>query len=182
MKRIINFFKDLYETGAYFTFAIYLLLSVIIVFAISFFLLILTTEFMSFLASNFETIVIGVGLYVFLYFMIKEYWSAKRSERMQQNLFEQQLTEEELLNQLKSEKALLESNYYIVRTCLYTLVSELGATLHLVKPQSPSELDSPSKIITKSNITMYQFLILKSGDIDSDAIEEVFQTRITQNF
>lgn len=180
MKRYVNYIKNLYISKDYSNFMWHSIACLLTCLLVIFIVITSIVKFIAFFNLHFDTIAMCIAVYCFLFFSAREYLQGKREERLRLDELQAELDEQTLLSELKAEKALAETNYYIVRNFLFSVVNEIGSTLNLAKVNSPSELDSPSKIITKSNVTMYEFLILKTSEVDVDAIKEVLQTRITQ--
>ncbi len=126
-----------------------------------------------FIGENLETIVIGGILFTAIL-----YWISNK--RQQRNVTMQAAQTPISVVPDESEKAMFESNYIIVRQCIFTVLCEIADSLGLTKPQMQSEIDSPGRIISKSNVTMYQFLALKKSEINLATIKGIMQTRITQ--
>jgi hypothetical protein len=115
----------------------------------------------------------GIAFCSIVYFISEK----RHKHRAELSSIEQQAS----IAQENADKALLESNYIIVRQCVYSVLCEIAENLGLTKPQRQSEIDSPSRIITNSNVLMYQFVVLKkSAEISISSIKEILQTRITQ--
>lgn len=160
----------------YLEFSLYCLL----ILGLSALVIIATAYFLNFIAYNFETISFIVGGYILLYYIWKEW----RKGRKEENELQKE-KQNAILNQLKaqeseSEKTLLESNYIAVRQCIYSVLMEIADKVNLAKPQTLSEMDSPSRVIFKGNVPMCQFLVLKTQEISTSAIKEIMQIRIAQ--
>lgn len=119
-----------------------------------------------------EMLIIGIAC-LWFYSWISE----KKSKRKEEKSAEAKQVKAE---ECEMERSLAESNYTIVRQCLFSVISENADALRLAKPTTFSEMDSPSRIIRKGNVIMYQFLALKKSEVDTIAVKNIIQTRISQ--
>lgn len=168
-KKIFDELKNCLIKKRYLTLLLYILLFLSSIGLI----LLIIVFFFRLIDKYFIEILIIVISSLSLYFWISE----KRNTRKEEKAAEiKQIKAEEY----EIERTLAESNYSIVRQCLFSIISENADALHLAKPTTLSELDSPSRIIRKGTVMMYQYLTLKKGDVDTIVIKEIIQTRITQ--
>ncbi|WP_160690741.1 hypothetical protein [Clostridium sp. C2-6-12] len=173
IKKFFDMLNKLYDDGEYLQFILYIIL--VVMFS---FVLIIPTYYafenlFLFVEQRFDEILVIVGGYVMFYL----WWKDKTKNREEKNM---KLLKDSSLAKENNEKVLCESNYVTIRQCLFSTLLENAEILNLKKPEKLSELDSPSKIISKGNVYMCQFVLVKNGEINSDKIQEMLQLRIVQ--
>ncbi len=170
MKKILEKLKSSWVKKDYLRLLLYCIL-ILFGTAIVFFA---TKGILKFLQSNFETILMVVGGYAFLFYAFYE-WRKERREKKEAII--QQQTEQAA----EIDRTMAESNYALVRQCLFILLGETANNLHLVKPSTLSELNSPSRIISQSGFTLFQFVVMGDGHpVDTKLVKERLQMRLSQ--
>lgn len=135
---------------------------------------IVCSHIFSFLASRFEAVIAIVGAYVLIFLWYRD------KERKKQAQIQSALMEKTSAQQ-SAEKALAESNYSVIRQCLFSTLSEYADIVGLVKPVRLSEIDSPCRVILKGNTYMTQYVVpKKSESVSAEKIKEMLQIRIAQ--
>ena len=158
-------------------FSLYCLLTLLV----SMLVILATAGVLSFFAYNFEAILTIVGGYGLVYVFFHEWRKSKKEEKLREEERCITILNRQREENAETEKALLESNYIIVRKCFHSVIMDIADHVHLKKPTSLSELDSPSRMVSKGNVTMYQFVALKtSQEMNPAVIKDVLQTRMTQ--
>lgn len=141
----------------------------------------LTIWIMNCIFSNLEIILTVIGMYVFAYLLIKEWLKSRREKKEEETEIKRNIMQQKEVEAIELEKSLSESNYIIVRRCLFSVLSDIAGNLGLVKPTNLSELDSPARTISQSGVLIFQYLVLKGKETpDLQIIKNVIQTRFTQ--
>lgn len=173
MQKLLDEFRQAYSNKNYLKLSLYSLLALLTLLASTMLTYYIGVGIYSFIAMRFEALIAILGAYLLIYFWLRE----KRSKKEEQ---EKNILLQANAAQQSAEKALCESNYTIIRQCLFSTLAENASVLNLVKPERISELDSPSQTILKGNVYMCQFVVLKKGESDPQNIKEILQIRLAQ--
>lgn len=150
------------------------ILIIILLYICSVVLVVLTLlTVIKFIAMYYETIILlVVGIAIFVYW-IKE----RREEKVKLAKVEADKVKTELVD---TAKAFAELNYSYSLQAVYITLREMADKLKLAVPNIMSEIESPTHYFQRGTDVIYQFLCLKHGEVDTNAIKEVLQRRIVQ--
>lgn len=136
-----------------------------------------TTAFIAlqgFMSRHIEPIMLSaLGLAVIIY-CIKE-----RTEERQKARAEAERQAQELI--ALDNEAKRNTNYSVIRQCLFDVLADTAENIGLVKPKQLNEINSNNRHFPKGNIVVYQFFLTKQGDsVDIAGIRQILQNRIEQ--
>lgn len=80
----------------------------------------------------------------------------------------------------KQEQQLLIQNYQQIAKYLYLILKEVSGVLNLTLPQLLSSMQSEQWITLKGGYTIFEYCILKNGEVDTPRIQYVLQHVLNQ--
>lgn len=167
-KKLLNSLLSDWENKKYFSLIGKLILFAVCSFIVVLILTAITMRVCNFVAANWQFIfLVGGGGFVVVYY-IKEHFADKEKERLNAQ-------EQNRIAQEEADSETVEANYKWLRATLFEVTSYLYDVIHIKKPTTETDLDSPTHYVRKLDFILYQFVLFPTAGIDTESVKKLLQ-------
>lgn len=169
-KSFFDYFKEYWAQKRYFLCIGTILFIIVSVVSAIFFVYAL----LDFIIGNYQKVFFAVSVLGLSLYYIKEHFNEKKRARQEALELARQMQE-------AADADVLERNYRLLRTCLFTVIRDMSDVLGVKKPIREGEIDSPNHNISKLNFVLYQYIVYRTNStVDTETIRSILRQEISR--
>lgn len=130
--------------------------------------------FITFIMNHYQELFLGFCIFFLAFYYIREHFEEKKRAREEQLELARKL-------QAEADADILERNYRLIRTCIFSVVRDMADVLQVKKPAREGDIDSPNHNIEKLNFILYQYTVFRTAStVDTETIREILRKEISR--